>query len=166
MVDDPSPSDRPPASGGGTPDPAEAGIGPVTAQARRTDRFAMIVPAVALLVGLALGGAFVAVTGLGVSDKGTSTSTAVGDEAATPTGAPTESSTVPTSSPTDLVATVPAACVQLTEDSQAILDLLDQAVTAARDLDATKLSAVVSEMQKAETKLRDQTAACRQAASS
>ncbi len=113
-------------------------------------------PALALIVGLLLGGAVVAVTGPRASQ--TSDTSASGQA--------TSSSPTTGTTPSDLVLTVPGECLRLTDDSQRLLDLVAQAATAARDLDAAALSALVSQLQAAQQQLQTQTDACRTAATS
>ncbi len=145
-------------AGGGRPG------GPLTVtQERGTGRFFLLVPAVAFVVGLVLGGVVVAITGIGDTTR----QPAVAGSTASPTGSPSASSpatsgTSPTSS--DATVTIPGQCLQLTNNSQQLLDLVGQAATAARDLDAAKLSAVVSRLQQVQQQLKQQTDACRSAA--
>ena len=167
--DDSSPPTRP--EGATTP---STGAGVNVQQAPRS-RAAYLVPAIALIAGLAIGGGFVALTGIGTSGTSADSSGSSGSSGqatsqggttpAGPTaGGPALSSLAARTSPTDIEITVPAECVQLTNDSQALLDLVNQAVVAARDLDATRLSGLVSQLQQAQERLQRQTDACRGAA--
>lgn len=80
-----------------------------------------IVPVVAFLVGLVLGGVLIGVT-RGNNDNSST--------AATPTPA---ASPTPTGSSTNVTLTVPAACLKAGDLAQQGLTLADQAVTAVRD---------------------------------
>lgn len=161
MSDDSSSKPSPEPQGGDGTDPSAER--PPTVQPRSgPSRLGILVPAIALVVGLALGGAFVALTGFGVTQDSASGAQAGGQ--ATLSSSPTDATTTLGPTPTDLLVTVPSECLLLTEDSQKLLDLVDQAVTAARDLDATALSGIVSQLQQAEVQLRAQTDACRSAA--
>lgn len=150
-------------------DPQDAGkpsSGGVTVHQVRPSRVSYLVPAVALVVGLVVGGGFVALTGLGTG-SGSAEQTGPGGE--TSGTGPTSGETAVSSpgsgpSPTDIEITVPAECVQLTNDSQRLLDLVTEAAAAARDLDASRLSVVVSQLQQAQQQLQQQTDACRSAA--
>lgn len=127
-------------------------------------RFGLLVPALALVVGLVLGGTVVALTR---TDSGNGAGGAAGagtgqtTDATAGTGTPGQ-----TTSATPLVVNVPAECVQLGDEARQVLDLLDKAVIAARDLNATELSALVPQMQEAEQTLRAQSEACRTASTS
>ncbi len=134
------------ASGPPLADPPRGGVG-------------LLLPAIALVVGLVVGGLFVGLTDLGGSGEQTSQGSSTGSTSSTSSAGSSSSS-----SGSDVVITVPAACLNLTDESQALLDLVDQAVTAARDLNASDLSAVVSKLQDAQSRLRTQTDACRTAA--
>jgi hypothetical protein len=130
-----------------------------TVAPRRAGGLGLLVPALALLVGLVLGGTLVAVT-RGDSDG---TGGAGGGASAAPGAGSTSATASPTSTATSLVVNVPAACVQLADDAQVVRDLIDKAVAAARDLNATDLSALVPQMQQAQEKLSAQADACRAA---
>lgn len=119
-----------------------------------------LLPAVTFLVGVVLGGGVIAATTSGGStDTGSVSPTA----SASPAVPPDPSPGAP---PDDATVTVPGECVQLSEDSEDVLDLVEQAATAARDLDAAGLSQVVREMQDAQETLRKHAADCRDAAAS
>jgi len=142
---------------GRTADDATArGLSPVDPPRRSVG---LLLPALALVVGLVVGGLFVGLTDMGDSgDQASQVAKAAGS--ANSTASPSSNS----SSSSEMVLTVPQACLDLTDDSQDLLDLVEQAVTAARDLDASGLSAVVSKLQDAQERLRTQTEACRTAA--
>ena len=134
------------------------GTGPPLAETPRARGVGVLLPAIALVVGLVAGGLFVGLTDFGGSGGTTSQGT-TSPSSTSPAGSASSSST-----PADVVITVPGACLALTDDSQELLDLVDQAAQAARDLDAAALSAVVSKLQDAQSRLRTQTDACRTAA--
>ena len=144
-----------PGAHGGSSGPGGA-AGPPLAESSRARGVGVLLPAIALVVGLVVGGLFV-----GLTDLGGSGDTASQGPTSTSSTSPAGSSS---STPTDVVITVPGACLTLTDDSQELLDLVDQAAKAARDLDAAALSSVVSKLQDAQSRLRTQTDACRTAA--
>lgn len=140
----------------GSSGPTDAS-GPPLAEQPRGRGVGVLLPAIALVVGLVAGGLFVGLTDLGGSGDTTS-------QGPTSTSSTSPASSSSSSTPADVVITVPGACLSLTDDSQELLDLVDQAATAARDLDAAALSSVVSKLQDAQSQLRTQTDACRTAA--
>ena len=148
-----------PGKPGGSSGPAKA-TGPPLADPPRFRGVGVLLPAIALVVGLLVGGLFVGLTGWGSSEDQTSQGTASTSSTSSTSSAGSSSS----SAPSDVVVTVPGACLTLTNDSQDLLDLVDQAVQAARDLNASELSSVVSKLQDAQSRLRAQTEACRTAA--
>ena len=56
---------------------------------------------------------------------------------------------------------MPAECLDVARDSQALVELTEQAASAARDLDAGRLSDVVRQIDEAQTTLRTHAEACR-----
>ncbi|MEO7421987.1 MAG: hypothetical protein ABIU87_06285 [Ornithinibacter sp.] len=115
------------------------------------------IPAATFLVGLVLGGGVIAATTSGgdtVAGGDTSSSPSTGASTG-PTGSPSPSG------PADAVVTVPGECLQVAEDSQKVLDLVNDAVAAVRDLDASALSDVVRKIQSSQEALSQQTTACR-----
>jgi hypothetical protein len=179
-----SPADKASSPEGASVSPAESAAaketstpsseGRLTVDQARAGRSAYLLPAIALVAGLLIGGVFVALTGIGAGgSSGTSGQAVSNGAAATGSESPgsgtagsTSATAEASASPTDITITVPAECVQLTNDSQRLLDLVDQAVTAARDLDATRLSEIVSQLKQAQEQLQQQTDACRAAAPS
>jgi hypothetical protein len=114
-----------------------------------------MVAALTFLAGLVLGGAVVAA----------STS---GDEGEDPAQATRATQTVP-SAPTASVTegptvTVPAACLEVANRTDEVLALVNDAATAARDLNASELSSVVRELQQTQSDLRQKSSDCRSAA--
>jgi hypothetical protein len=142
-----------PTQPGSTPEPNTPETHPTpTASARTTEPRRWLIPAATFLVGLLLGALLVAVlrptgTGPGVE---ASPSTSTGAPRPTLTGLPTTATVV-----------VPAECLQVAQDSQALVDLTRQAAGAARDLDAGRLSDVVRQIDQAQTTLRTHADACR-----
>lgn len=135
-------------------------IGPPLADTPRRGVGALL-PAIALVVGLVVGGLFVGLTDLGGSGDQASS----GTPSTSSTGSASSPGSTSSGTPSDVVITVPGACLTLTDNSQELLDLVDQAVTAARDLNASELSSVVSKLKDTQDRLRTQTEACRTAAS-
>jgi hypothetical protein len=121
-------------------------------------RFDFWIPAMMLILGLILGGGLVWLVTMDGSDDASE----VADNTAT-SAAPTVTTT---STTTDLEVTVPAECLDLADNTQQILDLIDEAVAAAADLDAGALSEVVSELEAAQADLETQSQACEDAANS
>ncbi len=123
------------------------------------------IPAATFVVGLLLGGSVIAAT-----MSGDGTDTAASAASPSPSTSLSPSSVGPGSpSPTgagDVTVTVPDQCLQLAQDSQQVLDLVNQAAAAARDLDAAKLADLVRQMQSRQDELSSQTSACRDAAQS
>lgn len=119
-------------------------------------RFDFWIPAMMLVLGLILGGGLVWLVTMDGSDDASET---VGDTTSIDTPTVTTTSTT-----TDLEVTVPAECLDLADNTQQILDLIDEAVTAAADLDAGALSDVVGELETAQGDLEAQSQACEDAA--
>jgi hypothetical protein len=143
-----SPSTKPAAAtstGGATP-------GPATDTRPGGSRW-WLIPALTFLVGLVLGGVVV-----GAMRGGNAGSTA---EVAPSTSAVPTPSASGTALPATATVVVPAECLQVAQDSQALVDLTSQAASAARDLDAGKLSDVVRQIDEAQTTLRTHAQACR-----
>ena len=122
----------------------------------RTERStpSWLIPAATFVVGLLLGGGVILATTSGGGDE-----TAAGTTS--PSASSSPSPTVSSSVPPDRTITVPGECLALADDSQKVLDLVDQAVTSARDLDASGLSDVVRQLQQSRDSLDRNTQACR-----
>lgn len=116
----------------------------------RHDRWFVVLPAATFVVGLVLGGGFIALTS---GDAGS-------DGAAQPTSAPT--STDPNASSSGLTVTVPGSCVDAAELSQDVLDLADRAASAIQDLDAGQLQSLLSDMEDLQQAVRDAADRCRE----
>lgn len=107
-----------------------------------------LVPLVTFLLGALIGG-----LGIGLLTRD-------GDEPAPVTAPPTTASPTTVS---DQVA-VPRACLQIAGQAQVLQGQLDQAVTAARDLDAARLAEMVRDIDGQQSALRRNTDICRQGA--
>lgn len=130
----------------------------MAAETASTGRQAWWIPAATFVVGLVLGGGVIAATQSGGDAQAggdTSSSPSASDSPSSPTDSPSPSG------PADAVLTVPGECLQIAEDSQEVLDLVNDAVAAARDLDASALSDVVREIQAGQESLNEQTTLCR-----
>lgn len=119
-------------------------------------RNAWWIPAATFAVGLLLGGGVIAAT-------------MSGGDGDTSAGPPTASVSAPAasaspSSSSEVTLTIPSECLQVAEDSQKVLDLVNDAATAVRDLDAARLSDIVRDLQVGQKTLSDQAAACRDSA--
>ena len=147
--------------------PSESTAGPTTPLAGPTptgptrsrlsgSRF-WLIPALTFLVGVALGAVVIAASNTGDENAGSSTTTS--ETAAT--SAPTTSST--TSGRAPATVTVPGPCLQLADDSDVLLEQVNQVAEAARDLDASRLSDLVRELQQSRDLLQEDSQACREA---
>lgn len=114
-----------------------------------------LVPAVAFLLGLVLGGVLVAVGGWGDGDG----SAADGE---TKVSTPTPTTSTPRD---DLTVTVAGACLDAVDATEQVVTLGRQAVSALTELDARELQRVVNEMQQLEMEVRDLAEQCRDASS-
>ncbi len=127
-----------------------------TTEPRGASRF-WLIPALTFLVGLVLGGAVIAAVGSG----GDGAVTGSGGTSSSTTSAP---STLTTSTSPDATVTVPSACLQVADDSQALLGLVSNAVGAVRDLDAARLSDIVRQLRDAQNALSETATRCQEAA--
>ena len=116
----------------------------------RWRRWSVLLPALTFLVGLALGAAVLGAT------------TAEDDEGALPAG-PTSTAT-PTPPQDGLLVRVPAACLEAAERAEQAYALVEQGVTAARELDARGLADLVDEVQRQRPEVQARVDACRAAA--
>lgn len=117
-----------------------------------------MVPAVAFLAGLLLGGVFVALGGLGDDDDGRGTAdidTVVTDPPVPTTSASSDAVTV----------TVAGACLDAVEATEEVVTLGREAAAALTELDARELERIVDEMQQLEIDVRELADLCRQASS-
>lgn len=126
------------------------------AESTQTKGASWWIPAATFVVGLVLGGGVIAATTSG-DDGGTANAASTSPSASA--GAPVASDSP--STPADATLTVPGECLKVAEDSQKVLDQVNDAVAAVRDLDASALSDVVREIQTSQETLTKQTAACR-----
>ena len=113
-----------------------------------------LIPAVTFVIGLVLGGAL-------VGALRPESAEVAGDALPSPTSTGPQPTTTVTGAPATGTVVVPAECLDVARDSQALLDLTEQAVAAARDLDAGRLSDIVRQIDEAQTTLRTHTQACR-----
>ncbi len=117
-----------------------------------------ILPTVTFLVGVLLTALVLELSGSGEAD----------DEAAGP-GASQTTSAAPTGGATtarpDATITVPGSCLNVADNTQELLSLVRDAATAASTLDASKLSAIVRQLQDSQAKVQEQATACQSAAS-
>lgn len=145
-------NDTPP-SGSSTPsDPQDVATRATTPAPapKEPRRWGWLVPAATFLLGLAL-------AGIVVSAQNSGSSTASSGGSSTVTVAPT---TGPPSSPVAVVE-VPAACLSVADDAKALVDVAATAVTAARNLDASALSAAVRQLDDAQKAVTSSADACR-----
>jgi hypothetical protein len=138
-------------SGSSTPSNSQEGGNRAPAPApKEPRRWGWLVPAATFLLGLAL-------AGIVVSAQNSGSSTASSGGSSTVTVAPT---TGPPSSPVAVVE-VPAACLSVADDAKALVDVAATAVTAARNLDASALSAAVRQLDDAQKAVTSSADACR-----
>lgn len=150
-----TPPEEPPADQSPPDEPAaQSPVTKWTTSADGGQRF-WVIPLATFVVGLVLGGGIIALSGLGSDDD----STADADQPdSTPSASPSPTSTGPDS------VTIPGDCIQIATDAQELLDLADQAVTAAGDLDADALSDIVAELRTSQETLSNQASICQEAA--
>lgn len=146
-------NNQPPTSGSPTPPNPEDRTNRANTPAappREPRRWGWLVPTVTFLLGLALAGIVVSAQNSGsnsASSGGTSTVTV------TPTTGPPSSQVA--------VVEVPAACLSVADDANALVDVAATAVTAARNLDASALSAAVRQLDDAQKAVTASANACR-----
>lgn len=128
---------------------------PPAALVESVGRQRWFIPVITFVVGLLLGGLVIWAVRSG--DSGTASPNA----SVSPTASATGTGNGGTAAPTTATVVVPAECLKVSEDASALNDLAKRAVTAARDLDASALSAVVREIDTAQTALRQHADACR-----
>lgn len=118
-----------------------------------------LLPVVTFVLGALIG---VALMGLARSGSGD-------DQAkeSPPAGSTASSAASPSQSPlTTTAVVVPSACLAIADQAQELQGLMTTAATAARDLDASKLSDMVRQVGQVQAQIRASTADCRAAASS
>ena len=121
--------------------------------ASRWRSWSVVLPALAFLAGLLLGGA---VIGAAFNSDNADSSAAGGPgDTATPT-------TTPTATASDLNVTVPGPCVQAAERADDAYALVERGVKAARDLDAGALADLVDEVQRQRPEVQALIAECQQ----
>ena len=128
---------------------------PPTAPVESVGRQRWFIPVITFVVGLLLGGLVIGALRSG------DTGTASPDASTSPSASATGPASGGTAAPTTATVVVPAECLKVSADASALNDLARRAVTAARDLNASDLSAVVREIDTAQTALRQHADACR-----
>ncbi len=121
---------------------------PAATPGPRRSRARWIVPLVTFVLGLVLGAG-----GIGLALRG-------GPEPA-PAAAPPTASPSPATGESAQVA-VPRACLRIADEAKVLQDRIDQAVAAARDLDAAELSDLVRQIDEQQTAIRASSDVCRQ----
>lgn len=148
-----TPPTTPPREPGKSGQPGQAGR-----SARSTSRW--LIPAVTFLVGLGIGmwilGAVRSSSGSISSETPTVTTTVT----STPTGF---AGTAGTGGTAVATARVPAECLQVDDDARRLANLSNQALAAARDLDASRLSDIVRQIGEAQSTLSAHADTCRAA---
>ncbi len=140
-----------------TEDPSERGA--ATASSRVEDdegagsswrRWSVLLPALAFVAGLLLGGAVIGAT-------------LSGNDANTPEAGGASPSPTASVQP-DVVVTVPGPCVQAADKADEAYALLERGVRAARDLDARGLADLVEQVQQQRPEVERLVTECRTAA--
>ncbi|WP_435746149.1 hypothetical protein [Nocardioides sp. SYSU DS0663] len=144
---------------GGNPPETPGGTPPGTApQPARPSRWYVAAPAVALVVGLVLGGLLVGVAGGGGLDD-------LGGDGTGATEAP-ESAGVASSDPEDeepgTAVVVPDTCVEAADSAQRVVDALRRGISAIRELRAQEVIDLLDELEDIDARVRDQVDACRE----
>ncbi len=119
-----------------------------------------MIPALTFLAGVILGGVIIWVS---TSSSRSNSGTGAAIPTVTKTLTPTDGTSVPGTAAT---LSVPAQCLKVADDSKAVMDLVNQSVAAARDLDASKLSDLVRQIQAAQKTLQTDAASCQHATAS
>lgn len=127
--------------------------GAVEEQDSRWRRWSVLLPALAFLAGLLLGGAVLGAAGRSDDQTGA-------------TGERVRPSATPTPSPSggDLLVRVPGPCLQAADRAEQAYALLERGVTAARDLDARALADLVDQVQQQRPEVQALVERCRAAA--
>ncbi len=145
-----TPPTTPPREPGGPLQPGQA-----DRSARSPNRW--LLPAVTFLVGLGIGMWILGAVRSSSGSISTETPTVTTTVTSTPTGnAGTGVTAVAT-------ARVPAECLQVDDDARRLADLSNQALAAARDLDAGRLSDIVRQIGEAQSTLSAHADTCRAA---
>ena len=113
-----------------------------------------LIPAVTFVIGLLLGGVVVGALRSGSAEV-------AGDASPSATATGPQPTSTGTGLPATATVVVPAECLDVARDSQTLVELTEQAASAARDLDAGRLSDVVRQIDEAQTTLRTHAEACR-----
>lgn len=136
-----------------------AGSGSTGGRSSRAN--AWVWPLVALVVGVGIGAL---VMGLARSGGGSgATASVIPTPATTVTSSPTSAATVTGTATAIATGTVPAECLEVADDSEKLVDLANQAVLAARDLNASRLSDLVRQIGESQQTLTSHADTCRAA---
>ena len=134
-----------------------SGTAPQPDTVPRQGRRWWLLPLIAFVVGLVLGGLVIATVRPTVSasppESGASTQPGTQDNGSGPTG---------TGPPAAASIAIPEQCLKLSDDATVLDDLVQRAAAAARDLNASELSDVVREIDAAQRTTREHAAACRE----
>lgn len=114
---------------------------------------AWLLPGAALVIGVLIGFVIWGTTNNDDSPSGV----------ADTTPPPTTSAAASGSAGTTVTVAVPQSCLDAVDESQASLDLLDQATQAISELDAARLQTIVDELQSVSERIRDLGEECRAA---
>lgn len=131
----------------------DAKDGGASSSGGRPPRMFWLIPALAFLVGLLLGGVLTYATSGGDADV-----PQAGDTTATAAPSPSPGASE------DLTVVVPAACVEAADLSEATFDAVARGFTALRGFDAEALREVVDELQEAQPRVAELATQCREAA--
>jgi hypothetical protein len=118
-------------------------------------------PLVALVVGLAIGALAMNLARSGGGSGATASPTPT--PATAVTGSPTSAATATGTATAIATGTVPAECLEVADDSQKLVALANQAVQAARDLNASQLSDLVRQIGESQQTLTNHADTCRAA---
>ena len=124
----------------------------VDEEGARWRRWTVLLPALTFVAGLALGAAV-----LGAS-------TTQDDEGTVGGRPPPSAAPVPSPTASDLLVRVPGPCLQAAERAEQAYALVEQGVTAARELDARGLADLVDQVQQERPEVQALVDACRAAA--
>jgi hypothetical protein len=139
-----------------SPTPREPATTPAPGGRRPPPPLYWLLPVLALVIGLVLGGLLVGVARDGDDSAGDDVTSADSSPTATPSPTPTGDLTVR--------AVVPAECVEAADQASAALESVDRGLTALRELDTSQLRDVLSELERAQPEIRELAQQCREEA--
>ncbi len=116
---------------------------------------AWLLPVSALVIGVLIGFVIWGTTNNDDSSTGMADTTPPSTTSASASGSGSAGTTV--------TVAVPQSCLEAVDESQASLDLLDQATQAISELDAARLQTIVNDLQSASERIRDLGEECRAA---